>query len=103
MNLQQETGEVKIEDQCVENKQSTPASCSSISEGSAGSSYKSPTIASPPSASSTQRSLGLVLLLLSLYIDRVEIDFVKYLSLYMKYLLCSTRLLTLPIFSNWCM
>ncbi|CAL9220148.1 unnamed protein product, partial [Arabidopsis halleri] len=59
MDLQEEAGEVKIEDQCVENKQSTPASCSSVSEGSAGSSHKSPTIASPPATvSPTHRYLG---------------------------------------------
>ncbi|AEE74758.1 myb domain protein 3r-3 [Arabidopsis thaliana] len=58
MDLQEETGEVKIEDQCVENKQSTPASCSSVSEGSAGSSHKSPTIASPATVSPTHRYLG---------------------------------------------
>ena len=66
MDLQEETGEVKIEDQCVENKQSTPASCSSVSEGSAGSSHKLPTIASPATVSPTHRYLGLVRLLLLL-------------------------------------
>ncbi|XP_010464582.1 PREDICTED: myb protein-like isoform X2 [Camelina sativa] len=59
MDLQEETGEVKIEDKCVENKQSTPASCSSLSEGSAGSSHKSPpTVASPAIASPAHRYLG---------------------------------------------
>lgn len=68
MDLQEEAGEVKVEDQCVENKQSTPASCSSVSEGSAGSSHKSPTIASPPATvSPTHRYLGLVILLLHLH------------------------------------
>ncbi|XP_023641463.1 transcription factor MYB3R-3 isoform X1 [Capsella rubella] len=56
MDIQEETGEVKIEGQCVENKQSTPASCSSLSEGSAESSHKSPpTVASPATASPAHR------------------------------------------------
>ncbi|KAG2272432.1 hypothetical protein Bca4012_085598 [Brassica carinata] len=51
--------EVKMEeDECVENKQSTAASCSSVSEGSgSGSSFlkSPPAVASPPTVSPTHR------------------------------------------------
>ncbi|CAN8270030.1 unnamed protein product [Cochlearia groenlandica] len=47
----EEPCEVKIEDECVENKQSTAVSCSSVSEGSSNSLHKSPTITSPATAS----------------------------------------------------
>lgn len=46
------------EDECVENKQSTAASCSSVSEGSgSGSSFlkSPPAVASPPTVSPTHR------------------------------------------------
>ncbi|CAA7033623.1 unnamed protein product [Microthlaspi erraticum] len=55
MDLQDEKGEVKMEDECIENKQSTAASCSSVSEGSASSLLKSPAIASPVTLSPTHR------------------------------------------------
>ena len=43
--------EVKSEEYCLENKQSTVASCSSVSEGSGSVVHKSPGICSPPSPS----------------------------------------------------
>ncbi|KAF8079705.1 hypothetical protein N665_1005s0012 [Sinapis alba] len=45
------------EDECVENKQSTAASCSSLSEGSGGGSFlkSPPAVASPPTVSPTHR------------------------------------------------
>ncbi|CAH8391317.1 unnamed protein product [Eruca vesicaria subsp. sativa] len=49
---------MREEDECVENKQSTAASCSSVSEGSGGSSFlkSSPAaVASPPTVSPTHR------------------------------------------------
>ncbi|ESQ49136.1 hypothetical protein EUTSA_v10020579mg [Eutrema salsugineum] len=52
---EEEKGEVKMEDECIENKQSTAASCSSVSEGSASSFLKSPAVASPVAASPTNR------------------------------------------------
>uniref|UniRef100_A0A1J3DJP9 Myb-related protein 3R-1 n=1 Tax=Noccaea caerulescens TaxID=107243 RepID=A0A1J3DJP9_NOCCA len=55
MDLQDGKGEVKMEDECIENKQSTAASCSSVSEGSASSFLKSPAIASPVTLSPTHR------------------------------------------------
>ncbi|XP_010543303.1 PREDICTED: myb-related protein 3R-1 [Tarenaya hassleriana] len=50
-----ETGEARIEDQCMENKQLTAASSSSMSEGSGNSLLKSPGVASPATASPTHR------------------------------------------------
>ncbi|KAJ0244264.1 Transcription factor MYB3R-3 [Hirschfeldia incana] len=49
--------EVKMEDECMENKQSKAASCSSVSEGSGGNSFlKSPAaVASPPTVSPAHR------------------------------------------------
>lgn len=69
MNLQEVTVDVKMEDQCIENKQSTAASCSSVSEGSANSFLKSPAIASPATVSSTHRYFGLIRLLSPLFIE----------------------------------
>ncbi|XP_010553046.1 PREDICTED: transcription factor RAX1-like isoform X2 [Tarenaya hassleriana] len=50
-----ETGEVRIEDQCMENKQLTAASSSSMSEGSGNSLLKTPGAASPATAFHTHR------------------------------------------------
>lgn len=41
--------ELKLEECCLENKQSTVASCSSVSEGGGGATLKSPGICSPTS------------------------------------------------------
>ncbi|KAL1193865.1 Transcription factor MYB3R-3 [Cardamine amara subsp. amara] len=54
-SAEKETGEVIIEDHCVENKQSIAASSSSVSEGSTSSSHKSPTTASPATVSPARR------------------------------------------------
>ncbi|CAH2074475.1 unnamed protein product [Thlaspi arvense] len=51
----EERSEMRIEIQCMENKQPTPASCSSASEGSANCFLKSPEITTPATASPTQR------------------------------------------------
>ncbi|KAJ9180719.1 hypothetical protein P3X46_008931 [Hevea brasiliensis] len=48
-------GEVKIEECCLENKQLTAASSSSISEGSGSAILKSPGVSSPATASPTHR------------------------------------------------
>lgn len=56
--------EVKIEECCLENKQLTAASSSSISEGSGSAILKSPGVSSPATASPTHRSLPLNLLYL---------------------------------------
>jgi len=46
---------VKSEECCLENKQSTAASCSSVSEGSGSAIHKSPGICSPASTSPSHR------------------------------------------------
>lgn len=48
-------GGVKLEECCLENKQSTAASSSSVSEGSGSVFLKSPGISSPASMSPTHR------------------------------------------------
>ncbi|CAH2054386.1 unnamed protein product [Thlaspi arvense] len=55
ISVQEGKGKVKMEDECIENKQSTAASCSSLSDGSANSFLKSPVVASPATASPTHR------------------------------------------------
>lgn len=47
--------EVKSEECCLENKQSTATSCSSVSEGSGSAIHKSPGICSPASTSPSHR------------------------------------------------
>lgn len=47
--------EVKLEECCLENKQSTAASSSSVSEGSGSAILKSPGVCSPASTSPTHR------------------------------------------------
>ncbi|ESQ40149.1 hypothetical protein EUTSA_v10013211mg [Eutrema salsugineum] len=52
---EEERRELRVEIQCMENKQPTPASCSSASEGSGNFFLKSPEITTPATASPTHR------------------------------------------------
>lgn len=53
-------GELEIEECCLENKQSTAASSSSLSEGTGSANFKSPGVSSPATASPTNKLLSFV-------------------------------------------